>query len=172
MKSPYCRRIVRNIKWLLLAQYYTIILTFHNLNGHGILDIIIFVVSSSCRHWLDMHTLPYLNAYSSGKFKWTVQNAIYLHVYCMLQTNVNILSIFIMLPMLNFNKKGKCLCRAMRICSKIPIETVCYTCMRTVGNSVYPSHTQLLHRANNEKNRVQSKNTSSTGCIGQFTPMW
>lgn len=28
---------------------------------------------------------------------------------------------FIMLPMLNFNKKGKCLCRAMRICSKIPI---------------------------------------------------
>lgn len=60
----------------------TKLLTFHNLNGHGILDIIIFVVSSSCRHWLDMHTLPYLNAYSSGKFKWTVQNAIYGTYMC------------------------------------------------------------------------------------------
>lgn len=41
---------------------------------------------------------------------------------------------FFMLLMLNFNKKGKCFCRVMRICSKILIEIVCYICMRIVGN--------------------------------------
>lgn len=72
MKLLYCRRIVRNIKWLLFVLYYIIILIFYNLNGYGILDIIIFVVFLSCRYWFDMYILLYLNVYSLGKFKWIV----------------------------------------------------------------------------------------------------